>query len=720
MNRICLSILLTISYFQVFSQYMSGMSQSNYSGIIGVHYNPALLADSRYKLFVNLFSVNVYAQNNYVNLRTPYKQLQVINGKLDSSYLDSNGIALFDNSMLEQNANGKRKYMFFSTDIIGPSAMINLKDKSGLAFSFRVRANAYLANLDNSLMNFFFLSGFDTATNNYFDKENYQKHTSRTGSKYKAGGGVNIFRQYTATYSRVLKDGDVHFLSGGLSLSYLQGMGAVFIRLNEFNYKQPAKDSVDIKGVDLEYGYINPDFFTRKPPPSPFNYYEGNKLGGGASMDIGLSYEHRIKKEKYIYELDKNMHEDRSMIKYTYRLGLSLVDWGSVNYNNPKFVQHVRAIGDTTINLKWSNLNGGKQFKNVAEVDSFINSLFPVLDSTTSFKAKLPTALHFMADVNLGKGFFAGGQYTQSIRSRKKEGIKARNVLILSSRYESKNFEAALNFSFGNFYKKMQVGLFLRGGPFFIGSDNLGSLMGTKSTNGLSLYTGFSVPIAYRRLYDNDGDKISNKLDKCPDEKGSFKAEGCPDKDADGVPDKEDECPKEPGRKTTKGCPDDDKDKVWSRADKCPTLPGKKENAGCPDTDGDGLFDHKDNCPNEAGPKTNGGCPVVVVAKKPEPKKPEPKKPEPKKEEMDFAKFYYYPVVGVFGIKTNAENFSKTFSGKTGVKTSIFFNVDKKLYYVTTGKLDNKEAAEKVIKKLDEPEINSLVNGKVWMYPEAR
>lgn len=712
MKRYFLLLLLFIPYFQVFSQHMLGMAQSNYSGITGVHYNPALLADSRYKLLVNIFTFNLYAQNNWVNLELPYKPIKALRGKYDSTsgYLDSNNVPLFTNDMLIQKANGRRKYMYFSSDIVGPSAMLNLKEKSGIAFSYRLRTNAYIANFDNSMMNFFFLSGFDSATNNSFNNKNYQKFSSRQGSKHKAGIGVNVFQQYTGTYSRVLKDGDKHFLSGGVSLSYLAGLGAAFVRLNNFNYNQPSSDSVNVKGVDLEYGYVNPQFFTRVPPPTVGNYYDGGKLGKGASVDIGLSYERRIKKEEYTYNMDKGTHEDRSMTKYLYRLGVSLVDFGSVNYNNSKYITHVKLKGDTLVPLKWSSLNGGKQFKTVEEADSFINGLFPQHDSATSFKAKLPAAMHFQADVNLGNNFFVGGQYTQNVRLRSKEGIKVKNVLYIAPRYETKDFEISFSLLFGNYYHKVQTGLYLRGGPFFIGTDNLGSLMGTKSTNGLSLYTGFTVPIRYKRLMDLDEDFISDKLDKCPGEKGSAKANGCPDKDNDGVADSEDECPKEPGRKGSKGCPDEDQDKIWGKADKCPDKPGKKDNAGCPDTDGDGLFDHKDKCPDAAGPKTNGGCPIKEVVKK----------PEPKKEEMDFKKYYYYPVIGAFGVKENADKFSKSFTEKTGVKTSVIFNKDKKLYYITTGKLENRESAEKVIQKLNLPEINSLINGKVWMYPEVR
>ena len=700
-------ILLYIN--QGLAQGAFGITQSNFSGINGVHYNPAYLADNKYKIYVNLVDLNVYAQNNYVKLVTPYKQTKVISGKVDSTELDTNGVPRFTSDMLVQKPNGKRKYIYAATEVTGPSIMVNLKDRSGFAFSTRLRANAYISNFDNSVMNFFFISAIDTTVTTYGKGKNEQTYSSKEGSKYKAGAGLNVFRQYTLSYAKVLKDEDLDYLTGGISVSYLSGMGAAFARLNNFNYDMPRSDSVNIKNVDIEYGYVKPEFFERSPTPTFFNYFNGEKLGKGASIDIGLNYEKRIPKEKYHYEMDKEEHEDRSMNRYLYRVGVSLVDFGSVKYNNSQYTQKVHMSGGTNVPLKWSSINGGKQFKNKAEVDSFLNTNFPKHDSSTSFKMKLPAAMHFNFDYNIGNDFYAGAQYTQSIRLRSKEGVKVRNVLYVAGRYETRKFEASFSLLFGNFYNKVQAGLFLRGGPFYIGTDNLGGFMGTRSTNGISLYTGFALAIPYKRLSDRDLDKVSDKLDKCPDEEGSVKAKGCPDKDGDGVPDAEDECPKVPGKKSTKGCPDEDNDRVWGKADKCPDKAGKKENHGCPDTDGDGLLDNKDGCPDKAGPKTNNGCPVEVA-----------KKPEPKKEDLDFTKYDYYPVLGAFSIKENAEKFAKSFSEKTKVKTQVIYIEEKKLYYVSSGKLDSREAAAQMIEQLNRPDVNSLIMGKVWMYPKVK
>lgn len=62
---------------------------------------------------------------------------------------------------------------------------------------------------------------------------------------------------------------------------------------------------------------------------------------------------------------------------------------------------------------------------------------------------------------------------------------------------------------------------------------------------------------------DNDGDKVADWKDQCPNRKGPQKHAGCPtpgDMDNDGVADAEDKCPQKPerynGLKDEDGCPD--------------------------------------------------------------------------------------------------------------------------------------------------------------------
>jgi hypothetical protein len=92
---------------------------------------------------------------------------------------------------------------------------------------------------------------------------------------------------------------------------------------------------------------------------------------------------------------------------------------------------------------------------------------------------------------------------------------------------------------------------------------------------------------------DSDGDGISDLNDKCPDQIGTAKYNGCPipDTDGDGINDEEDKCINEKGTLKYNGCPipDSDKDGINDEQDKCPTVAGLAKYNGCPipDTDKD-------------------------------------------------------------------------------------------------------------------------------------
>jgi outer membrane protein OmpA-like peptidoglycan-associated protein len=116
---------------------------------------------------------------------------------------------------------------------------------------------------------------------------------------------------------------------------------------------------------------------------------------------------------------------------------------------------------------------------------------------------------------------------------------------------------------------------------------------------------------------DTDGDGITDDVDKCPNEKGTAKYNGCPipDSDGDGINDELDKCPNEKGTAKYNGCPipDSDGDGINDELDKCPTQAGPANRNGCPitDRDKDGISDEEDKCPDVAGTAKNNGCPDV-------------------------------------------------------------------------------------------------------------
>jgi OmpA-OmpF porin, OOP family len=92
---------------------------------------------------------------------------------------------------------------------------------------------------------------------------------------------------------------------------------------------------------------------------------------------------------------------------------------------------------------------------------------------------------------------------------------------------------------------------------------------------------------------DSDGDGITDDVDKCPNEAGVAKYQGCPvpDSDGDGINDDNDRCPNQPGVSKYQGCPipDGDGDGINDDEDKCPTVPGIAANQGCPEIKKDDI-----------------------------------------------------------------------------------------------------------------------------------
>ena len=116
---------------------------------------------------------------------------------------------------------------------------------------------------------------------------------------------------------------------------------------------------------------------------------------------------------------------------------------------------------------------------------------------------------------------------------------------------------------------------------------------------------------------DTDGDGITDDVDKCPNQAGTAKYNGCPipDTDGDGINDELDKCPSQAGTAKYEGCPvpDSDGDGINDELDKCPTQAGPANRNGCPitDRDNDGISDEEDKCPDVAGVAANNGCPEV-------------------------------------------------------------------------------------------------------------
>lgn len=98
------------------AQSFPGYRSGNYTGVNGVLFNPACIADNRYKLDINIVSINGFIGNNQTRLGFRDIGRSFIADSLKSKLLRSD----------KPNING-----LVTADVIGPSVMFNTKNGSG-------------------------------------------------------------------------------------------------------------------------------------------------------------------------------------------------------------------------------------------------------------------------------------------------------------------------------------------------------------------------------------------------------------------------------------------------------------------------------------------------------------------------------------------------------------------------------------------------------------
>jgi outer membrane protein OmpA-like peptidoglycan-associated protein len=581
MKKITLSILLVIVSFFLEAQSYIGFLSDNYSGVHGVISNPANIVDSRFETDINLAGASIFGSNDYygVNLLDASKDGYVFDLESKKAPSESNRFAT-------------------NMDVLGPAFMLNLSKKSSVAIFTRARSFMNINKINGSS-----IASIDDDTTDDFDLDE---------------GDFNVlghaWAEFGITYARVLLNKKRHFLKGGLTLKYLQGLASTFAVGNDFVLNYDA-DGTDLGGGDST-GSISTSgniTYARFTDFDNDNYdYEVPDNSAGFSGDFGFVYEWRPDYRDYKSTDSDNYTETyKHKNKYKLKIGLSITDIGYIDYKNG-----IKEGYDVT-NADVSE----DEFDNSNDLGGFFNNFYTLTNSNTSYIIDLPTALHLNADWSFNSKLYLNLNTDFSLISKDRiQANRISNLISLTPRYETKWFSFYLPLSVIE-NNGFRMGAGLRAGPLYIGSGSVISAFTSDNNRGADVYAGLKIPVYQSVRKDKDEDGITDKLDDCPKVAGPIENNGCPwgDEDSDGLLDNVDECPKEAGPEENKGCPwgDKDGDLILDNVDACIDLVGTKENNGCPwnDTDSDGIFDKDDMCINEVGTVANNGCPEGVIPK---------------------------------------------------------------------------------------------------------
>ncbi len=584
-----------------------GISTSNWSGTNGMYLNPANLADSRHKFVVDLFSMNVGADNNLAT----FKAGDIFKGV-------TNGDKLSDNFAF--SSKDQFSMLVPMVELRLPGIMVNIKGKHGVALTMRVRGMNQFHNFNQNLYKNIVDSSFTPSSTATFQAGDFN-WTAHLWSELNLGYGGVIYNK-----------NPMHMVKGGLTVRYLMGAGFIGAYSSNINAKYNGL------GMDPSLTISNTDFHYATGGINLNGGNNNNNLfgstGKGFGADLGVVYEFRPKYKKYQYDMDgKTGLINPGKNPYMLRFSASIVDLGAIKYKNSSAIN---------VNQSGSAVIKGSEIADYANTyDSlryYLNSKGIKADSSsnTVTKVGMPSTLIVGVDYHAIGGLYVNATYFGNVAKHDKFGNSYYSSFTLTPRFDIKAFSFGVPITYSTLSKAIKAGVGIRLGGFIVGSDDM--LTFFNSGNGMNLYFGAYVPINRKMPKDSDGDHVSNKKDKCkhepgvwemkgcpnpdkdgdgvldkddkcPDVAGSKTANGCPDADLDGVADAEDRCPQQAGSPAMQGCPDRDKDGIADVDDACPDVPGLAQYKGCPDTDGDGIADNEDACPNAAGPIANQGCP---------------------------------------------------------------------------------------------------------------
>ena len=565
MKKTVFVIALLASLATAKAQSYLGYYHDNYAGVQGVLFNPASIVDSRFKTDVNVISFSSSVSNDMygVNFFDVFKDGYDFDTQAKKSFTNANKINL-------------------NMDAMGPSFMFNIAPKQSLAIFTRARAVGNVIDVNGNVIN-------------ELSKDDKNNFNYALGSPNAVG---NSWGEIGISYAAVLFQQGQHFLKGGITAKYLQGIANYHFQGNNVtvNYNEnvllPQNSTYTTTGTAI-YG-SSQDFATN-------SNIDIDSKSNGFGVDLGLVYEWRPD-----FDASRSDINDLKYLnKYKLRFGFALTDLGSMKYD--KGVRNSYNLNNTITQ---------DDFDNADNFDQFLEDNYPATPINGAVKSKLPTAIHTDVDWNIHNKFYVNlnGDFTIVTKSKLNQSSIA-NRVSLTPRYESKWFSFYLPVSYMDVNKQTQVGVGLRTGVFFIGSGSVLSNMISDHSRAADFHLGVKIPVYQKKAKDLDGDGVLDKNDECPEIAGPVENKGCPwpDTDNDSVLDKDDKCPTVAGPVENNGCPwkDTDGDTVVDKDDKCPTVAGPVENNGCPwpDTDGDTVLDKDDKCPSDAGLKVFAGCP---------------------------------------------------------------------------------------------------------------
>ncbi|GAB3258016.1 hypothetical protein GCM10027347_21050 [Larkinella harenae] len=492
-------------------QYLTGIVNSNYAGTQSIYRHPSDVVDSRYRVYINLAATDLYASNNHARWVAPFPFANYITGTTPAQYRRERGRSLGRMGYMEENLNGKDKRLTAGGELRGPSVLVTLNDRFAVAFSTRARAGVSYRNTSEQMARLMI----------YGTQIPESQRVLNEGQHGMAN--VNGYGELAATFGAVLLDNDDQFWKAGITLKREVGFYNAHIRVIDATHQivrdpdLPGFQALSIRKATGTYGYTSEQAF-QNAGLSPGWLFGRQSAGGGWGLDLGMTYEYRPDYRKYTYRDKGELRRDPTKNKYLYRISASLVDIGGVRFKNPEMVN----LYQVSVENKMITSTAFLGAKTPDEINNrIVDALdLPLMERQTSYRSGLPTALNVSADYRFKENVYVGVLWTQSLVSPNAVSMITPSMLAVVPRWESRWAEVSVPVALQDNYTMPTIGLAVRLGPVFAGTDHLGGLANIGKPRGANFYAGAAIPL-FRR-----GPRNPNECFFPPQEGGYWKRSG--------------------------------------------------------------------------------------------------------------------------------------------------------------------------------------------------
>lgn len=467
-----ISVILAAITKTASAQDYLGLSSGNYAGIQSVSLQPASIADSRLKWDLNLFSIDVNYNNNFFYI----KKDAILKNKFFKSPYNHDFDAV-KQDLLKVGSDDKPVYVRLNSTVQLPSLMFTTGKKSAMAINIRERTAMQIDNMSPQLATLIY-EGFQ-----------YPPYQNKTFSMDNSRANILSWLEVGLTYARVLYNDGQNFLKIGFTGKYLGGMASGYMNSSQINYSFNSDSTLSAQSSNVNYGHsrnFNLDFANRKnysPESAAFGY------------DIGLVYEFRGNIErfsfwKYNEEGIPPLAERRDKNKYLFKIGISYLNGGSLDFTKPDNVNNFSA---DIHNYDFKSVHA----HTISEVDSAIATQVNLKNGSRKYTVELPRALSAQIDLKLTKGFYLNllGYFPLN-NSGTASSIRATRLLAITPRWENRWFGIYIPLSFNQFHDT-NLGATIRLGPLYFGSANLGSVLFNDDLKAADFHLGVSIPVGF-------------------------------------------------------------------------------------------------------------------------------------------------------------------------------------------------------------------------------